>query len=69
VGESLSERRLYSSEVQQPQRHTATPVISSRQARADYSNLPSAVPVATDQKVGGSSPSERAQVKGPLPVR
>jgi len=24
------------------------------------------VPVATDQKVGGSSPSERAQVKGPL---
>ena len=25
------------------------------------------LPVATDQKVGGSSPSERAQVRGPLP--
>ena len=25
------------------------------------------LPLATDQKVGGSSPSERAQVRGPLP--
>ena len=25
------------------------------------------LPVATDQKVGGSSPSQRAQVRGPLP--
>ncbi len=28
-----------------------------------------AMQVTTDQKVGGSSPSERAQVNGPLPFR
>ena len=53
-------------QVQQPER--LLPIARDRYSPHQQLKRPSAtvLPLATDQKVGGSSPSERAQVNGPL---
>jgi hypothetical protein len=59
----------YSSKVQQPALAIADIDHPNMRSTLDFDQPSRSAPVATDQKVGGSSPSERAQLTGPLPAR